>query len=306
MSNLFDDLRFADLQTFLTVQRLGSVTGAARQMGLVPSQVSKSLVRLEQQLGQTLLLRSSHGVSLTEAGQRLLPRLDEVVTRLHGLRRNGDPPSAQLSVAAPSFMNDAFLGAIANASPDMRVRGLDLPPALVRAYASENFFDITLSFGPARLPSTWSSAVIGDCRNTLFGTPAIAKRLGAGTQPIAAEALLDVPFISPVFNTNGKFVPVDDGCPLRFGDRLAGHEAQTIALALELARQTNQLVFGPAFAARHYLKARSLVEIRVVGWDVHEPLHLSCNIDRVMSKLQTKLVAVLRDRHAEVEGAASV
>jgi len=294
-----DDLRFSDLSAFLIVQRLGTVTGAARQLGVAPSQVSKAIVRLEEQLGQTLLMRASHGVSLTDAGQRLMPRLDELASRVETLRRGDEAPVPVLSVAAPSFMNDAFLPAIANAAPGLRVRGLDLPPALVRAYASENFFDATLSFGPARLPETWSSTLLGACRSSLFATPALARKLGKS--PVHPDALRELPFVSPVYNVNGKFVPVDDGCPIPFGARLAGHEAQTIGLALELARQTNQLVFGPVFAARHQLRRRELVAVRVRGWDVRDPLYLACNVDRVMARMQSAVVQALRARLIDLE-----
>src|SRR5207237_809725 len=128
--------------------------------------------------------------------------------------------------------------------PALRVRGLELPPALLRAYAAENFFDAAfLSSGLERLPSTWSSEHVGEVQKALFGTPDLARRLGA--QPIAADKLRDVPFVCPIYNAEGKFVPVDDDCPLPVAERRLGHEAQTIGLALELAARTGQLVFGP-------------------------------------------------------------
>src|SRR5579859_6216645 len=100
----------------------------------------------------------------------------------------------ELTVAAPSYLIHTFLPAIALAQPNLRVRGLELPPALLRAYAAENFFDMTIM--PAdieRLPSTWVSVCIGDLRKALFGTPSIARRLGA--QPVAVDKVKALPFV---------------------------------------------------------------------------------------------------------------
>ncbi len=293
------DLRLPDISAFLVVQRLGTVTGAARQLGSTPSQVSKAVARLEAQLGCALFSRSSHGVLLTEAGRRLLPRLDDVVSRMETLQRGDEPRAPVVVFAAPSFINSAFLPAIAQACPGQRVRGLDLPPALVRAYASENFFDATICVGPPRLSDAWSSIQIGSCRSALFGSPALARSLGK--QPIAPEALKDLTFVSPVYNVQGQSIPVDDACPLPRGQRRDGHEVQTIGLALDLAQESEQLVFGPAFAARDHLRRRTLVEIKVKTWEVVSPLHLACNVDRVMARWQTSIAAAVKARSEQLE-----
>jgi DNA-binding transcriptional LysR family regulator len=41
------DLRVGDLMTFLAVRRSGSITAAARELKVTPSQVSKAISRLE-------------------------------------------------------------------------------------------------------------------------------------------------------------------------------------------------------------------------------------------------------------------
>lgn len=61
-----------DLQLFIRVAELGSLSGAARERDVPVSQVSRSLARLEAQHKLRLLHRSTHALSLTEAGQALL------------------------------------------------------------------------------------------------------------------------------------------------------------------------------------------------------------------------------------------
>jgi DNA-binding transcriptional LysR family regulator len=128
-----NDLRLGDLTTFLAVRRCASITAAARELNVTPSQVSKAIARLEAQLGLELLSRTSRGVSLSEAGRRVAPQIETAVTRLRMLGRSDDHPQPELTVAAPSYLAWAFIPIIASSIPQLRVRSMELPPALMRA-----------------------------------------------------------------------------------------------------------------------------------------------------------------------------
>jgi len=68
---------------FRTVARTGSLSAAARELGWTQPAVSQQLQRLEREVGGPLLVRSSRGVTLTEAGRVLLGRADAVAGELH-------------------------------------------------------------------------------------------------------------------------------------------------------------------------------------------------------------------------------
>ncbi|MER2196682.1 LysR family transcriptional regulator [Methylobacterium brachiatum] len=68
------------LEAFVTVARLSSVTAAAEQMGLSQPAVSSLLRELERAFGETTLLdRSTRTVQLTEAGRTILLRAQLVI-----------------------------------------------------------------------------------------------------------------------------------------------------------------------------------------------------------------------------------
>ena len=135
MGDSLQDLRVADLVTFLAVHRARSVTAAARVLGVTPSQVSKAVARLESALNVELLVRGPRGVSVSEVGLAFVPRLDELVARLQGLRSDDVAKQPELSIAAPSYMHPALVPRLTKALPERRMRCLSMPQVMVRAYA---------------------------------------------------------------------------------------------------------------------------------------------------------------------------
>lgn len=62
---------------FAAVVKGGSLTKAAREIGLTTSAVSRTLVRLEEELGVRLLQRTTRKLSLTAAGRAYFDRCVE-------------------------------------------------------------------------------------------------------------------------------------------------------------------------------------------------------------------------------------
>jgi DNA-binding transcriptional LysR family regulator len=63
----------ADLKIFETVARLGGMNRAAAELNTVQSNVTARIRLMEEELGAPLFERHARGVTLTGAGQRLLP-----------------------------------------------------------------------------------------------------------------------------------------------------------------------------------------------------------------------------------------
>jgi DNA-binding transcriptional LysR family regulator len=286
------ELRLGDVLTFFAVQRYGAITGAARAQGVNPSQVSKAIARLEEQLHITLLSRSVRGVALTDAALRILPHLEQAVSHFRHMINLEAEPQQVLTVAGPSYLIALFLPVIARAQPQLRLCGLELPPAMLRARAADNFFDLSLIAGRATLPATWHSVSVGEIHKGVLARPELARELGP--QPVKPERLLPIPFITPVYSVNGQFVEVDDDCPLSFTERRQGHKVQTIAVALEIASRIDQLVFGPITAARRHINEGRLVEVQVKGWKTSEALSVACNPERLLAQEHRLIVAALR------------
>ena len=70
------------LRVLVAVARHGSVTAAARALNYAQPSVSHHIARLEAETGAQLLERVGRGVRLTEAGQLLAERAEEIIGRL--------------------------------------------------------------------------------------------------------------------------------------------------------------------------------------------------------------------------------
>jgi DNA-binding transcriptional LysR family regulator len=286
------DLRVADLLTFLAVVRSSSLTAAARERRVTPSQVSKAITRVEAHFARKLVERGSRGVVLSEAGRLLAPALEAIVAQLESARA-GSPEGAEVTLGAPSYLQTSLLPVLGAAAPNVRVRAFELPPSLLRANAQDDGFDILLIPGDGEhLPASWIGEQVGELRRGLFASPALRQRLGRG--PVPMDRLVDVPFILPIFRQQGRVVPVDDDFPLPRSQRKIGHQVQTFLVGLEVAAQTEQLAFGPVIAAHRHVSSGALVELPIEGYDRTEPLTFACNVDRVSARLRTALGNALR------------
>ncbi len=91
------------LRYFLAVAREGSITGAANVLNVTQPTLSRQIKELEQELGQQLLIRGSHNVSLTAEGMILRKRAEEIVEMVSKTK-------AELRSAEDTIGGDIYIG----------------------------------------------------------------------------------------------------------------------------------------------------------------------------------------------------
>jgi DNA-binding transcriptional LysR family regulator len=92
-----------DLKVFEAVARLGGMNRAAAELNTVQSNVTAHIKALEADLGCVLFERRARGVSLTAAGQRLLPYADRAARLLADARsvvRDDGVPRGLLTIGS--------------------------------------------------------------------------------------------------------------------------------------------------------------------------------------------------------------
>ena len=286
-----ESLRFDDVVTFLTVHHTRSISAAARQLQVTPSQVSKAVARLEEFVGAQLLARGSRGVAVSMAGLRAIPMLEEIARGVRDLKSQQPDATPIVRVAAPSSILSCVAGVLARSARGTRYSCLELDPVRTRALAFEDVFDVALLADDRSLGELYTHEAIGEAESCLFARPSLAQRLGP--PPVPEDALRGVPFVMPLLLQDTRVAGGRDLCPLPFEHRTQGHAAATFGAALELATSSDHVVFGPRVAARRQLARRELVEIQVEGWSVRWTIYLACHTTRVQAKTARVLKTVL-------------
>ena len=96
---------FAELRAFATVAENGSFVRAAERLGLTASAMSQTIRDLERRLGLRFLHRTTRSVSLTDAGVKLLARLQPIFQELDAATLEIDElrekPSGTVRVVTP-------------------------------------------------------------------------------------------------------------------------------------------------------------------------------------------------------------
>lgn len=201
----------------------------------------------------------------------------------------GPPP--RLAMAAPSYLARAFFPELAASLTDRRLRAIEAGPAMIRSLASQDLIEGALTLGLEKFPEPWLSTRVGTVRQALFASPALAKVLGSHPTP---AALSRVPFVLAVYHGEGEFLPGEDACPLPRRDRLSGHEATTVGVAMEIAATCDEVAYGPELAARPLVEQGRLVEVPIAALVRRDTLYLHVNADRMLAAVQRAVLRRLR------------
>jgi len=120
-------MEFDQLRHFLAVVHWESFSKAAEEIGLSQSALSRSVLRLEEQIGRQLLDRQSRKVVPTDAGRILETRARELIGRIEDVQselsddgQHGTIRIGAIPTIAPYFL-PAYLREFQNAFPQAKV-----------------------------------------------------------------------------------------------------------------------------------------------------------------------------------------
>ncbi|AZF05545.1 LysR family transcriptional regulator [Pseudomonas sp. R5-89-07] len=178
-----------DLEVFVRTADTGSLSGAARGLGLTPAAASIALKRLETRLGLRLFARSTRSMRLTEEGRRYLDSVRVALAALNegeqALKQQSQGLTGLLQVAAPSdFGRNVLLGwldAFKAEHPNIR---LQLMLNDSNADLFRDTVDIALRFGVPRDSSLVALPIASDHHRVACASPAYLSRHGTPQQPM--------------------------------------------------------------------------------------------------------------------------
>jgi DNA-binding transcriptional LysR family regulator len=174
--------RVTGMQIFSRVAALGSLTGAARAVGMSQTMATKHVAALEERLGVKLLHRTTRKLTLTEAGRRYLESVERILAELEeadataaaervdvtGVLRVNAPVSFGIREIAPLMADFAQLHPALTIDMGLNDRVVDLV---------EEGWDVAVRIGRVR-DQTMIARKIARCRTLAAGSPLYLARKG--------------------------------------------------------------------------------------------------------------------------------
>nr|WP_068637145.1 LysR family transcriptional regulator [Thauera butanivorans] len=143
---------FSELEFFVLLNRLGSLSAAARALDITPPAATMRLAAMEKRIGARLLNRSTRRISLTPEGEVYLQHAVRLIDELRELDEivsgNGAAPRGLLRVNAPLGFGRSVIAPLVSTftarHPDVQVQleVTDRPVDLI-----DKGFDLAVRFG---------------------------------------------------------------------------------------------------------------------------------------------------------------
>lgn len=191
--------RTGEMAAFLKVACAGSLSGAARELGLTPSAVSRILARIEARLGVRLMVRTTRQLRLTAEGEayaraarRILADIDETEAALADRANPRGRIRVSASMAHGRLVIVPLLGEFVARYPDIEVE-MELSDEIADVLGGR--VDVAIRFGPLA-DSPLTARRLGETGRTVIAAPAYLAHHGTPRVPadLAHHNCLDFSF----------------------------------------------------------------------------------------------------------------
>jgi DNA-binding transcriptional LysR family regulator len=249
-----------NIKAFLLVARTGSFSGAARELGVAPSVVTKRITRLEDEMGAQLFVRSTRALSLTTAGERLLPQyqrlvaeLDEIIGAASATERGIE---GHVRVKGPTTLTSLYLGPIF-CEFHAKNPGLTMEIVLLDRSVNplEEGFDVVIGALPASYPNV-TDFPLGGYSIALCAAPDYIEAKGSPETP---NELVDHDCLTSVLLGNTWLFENGPGTTsVEVRSKLHVNDTRVLT---DATRKGIGLAILPRFLARDDLASGRLVEV---------------------------------------------
>jgi len=275
--------RLDAMALFVTAVAEGSLAAAARRHGRSPATVTRAVALLEGIAGETLLLRSTRRLSLTEAGQNHYALWRDILARL--------------GEVSPATSTGPLQGSIVLTAPELfgRLKVMPIletflrrePLIAVRALLVNRLVDLVgegvdLAVRLANLPdSTMTAIKLGEVRTLVCAAPDYLARAGT---PASPQALNQHDCIGLNAAGDGELWPFksdnEKGArvrSVRVPTRLSLNNA---GAAIDAALRGHGIIRARSYQVAENVAAGHLVQILAGFEPPPEPAHLVFHPDR--------------------------
>lgn len=296
MSRSWPDL--SALELLVGIDEHGSLGAASRELGIAQPNASRSVRRLEKQLGLTLVERRARGSNLTPQGtviahwaNKVLVESSHLLYAAEGLQAERESTIAVCaSMTAAEHLVPGWLGELRRHHAGIGVRLEVQNSTTVCERVLERGCDVGFIEAPA-VPEGMNSVVVArdELVVVVFPEHDWARRSG----PISAADLATTPLVVR---------EVGSGTRTTLDQALAGVGRVNPLLELGSSAAVRSAVLGGAgpavlstLAVEEQIRSGDLKKVEVEGLDLHRVLRAVWSGDRVISGAAGELVSIAYD-----------
>lgn len=196
-------MKWDGIRIFLAVARAGQMLGAARTLGQDQATVSRRLKALEADLGSDLFHRSPAGVSLTEAGERLLPMAErmesEAMHAFSSVGRSNLDLAGTVRIGAPHGLGSYYLAPVlAEIADSNQNLSLQLAPLPRDFSVSQREADIAITLERPQ-EGRLIARKLTDYTLSLYASQSYLDEVGPVERPEDLNRCLFVTYVQDIF-----------------------------------------------------------------------------------------------------------
>lgn len=301
------------LRYFIAIVQAGSLTQAARDLHIAQPALSQHIRRLEEEVGEALLIRHPRGVAPTAAGGILLEHARRIVfdvgfalaevrqsaSEAVGVVHIGLPQSLGMRIAASLFTRTK--ARFPKVSLSFHEAGISNLPSMVE----QGVVDMAVTYVPIAAIETGTRLMAPVCMFAVGCEGSFSDGVQEGPAPGRASVSLAEALALPmVLGPRGQWHrDYLEDLAFRNGLRinLMG-EADSLSLMLEVARSGSAFTILTSTTADVALRERSLVGARIEGVSADRPLHIVQSLSKPASRAVLEVRALVQE---ELQGLAT-
>ena len=261
-----------EMAIFVHVVEAGSFTGAAKNLGLPKSTVSRKITQLEERLGVRLIQRTTRSLRLTDTGNayynhcaRILSEIEEANIAVTQMQST---PTGTLRITAPVLFGSTVLSSLVAEYMEQHPQvSIDLTLSDQKLDLVQEGIDIAFRIGQLEY-SSLIGRHLGDVRGLLCASPDYLRRHGSPNHPndLSDHTLLS----SPDWNSWGFIGPDKQEHTVQVKPRL---QVNDFASLYTLALSGVGIAPLPMIIAASAIRSQNLVPV-LCDWPFEtSPIH---------------------------------
>ena len=282
---------------FLAVVRSGSVSGAAKQLGVNQTTVSRRITAIERNLGQALFDRSGHGWVITPVGERLVQSAERMADEANTIARYAMAESQALSGKLRVTVADACTQFLA--MPALHAFTQQYPDVDLEVIATRDLLDLAAREADIALRSTDEPPPnligkrIAQLAYAIYGTRDLLERVRSG------KDAADIPCITWPGDGHTRPAWIEKS----FADTRRVYRTSELGMMVQMAKQGTGIAqipcaLGDSEPLLHRIPARYVEP----GWGLWVLSHVDLRTTARVRIFRDFLVEALQAQRDLIEG----